>query len=638
MSQLRRITRRGERRTSPPRGGAPALDPCCPALHAATAASRRLLPVSLSPSPLSPPPPAPLSAAAPSPTSPSDHAGVSTPRSPRDSGRPEGSHEAPRAQAAHTSSASSAHTPAIAKRMTPESPTTTATRLPPPTSGPLSQRPKRTLTLLGPAPGFASLEEEARSTYTDVTENDYRYGANGYLSTVTSYPCDCKPKLEEGTRTMCRFLFGRGFYEKRNPVRTAMNVVSSWPLTVLARETRADNLRFQRKEWANVKLMKTREKGFGLVAGTDLKKCVRPSLLRVTLSSSGQFVMEYVGEVLPQRQFLQRAEKYAQSGLPHFYFMHLKKDEVRCAKCFARSAVSCVTASHPPGRLRALLVWTKPVPCFSAQVIDATRRGCFARFINHSCNPNCTLQKWVVGNQTRMGFFMKRDVAAGEELTFDYKLERYGYAEEITARFPADSALCGSTACFQAHRTASLACCRAGRKHRYATAVKTTVPDTPNCHEELHPGRHPEMRPAHASYPGPTVGARPPEVAKRNKIMIVVAGFLSGWRFVLLTLYSLQLTTCSKAINHFRYLKGLPLLHSWLKMYKDNTQMIKEVREGIVIAAWNCILQFLPKVNVLDRRTVQDEENEENVGIEFTVEKLVDHEVSEIGALAKIVG
>lgn len=50
------------------------------------------------------------------------------------------------------------------------------------------------------------------------------------------------------------------------------------------------------------------------------------------------------------------------------------------------------------------------------------------------------------------------------------------------------------------------------------------------------------------------------------------------------------------------------------------------------------ILHFLPKVNVLDRRTVQDEENEENVGIEFTVEKLVDHEVPEISALAKNVG
>lgn len=54
-------------------------------------------------------------------------------------------------------------------------------------------------------------------------------------------------------------------------------------------------------------------------------------------------------------------------------------------------------------------------------------KGNISRFINHSCNPSCVLQKWVVNSRLRMGIFATRDIAEGEELTFDYKFERYGY-------------------------------------------------------------------------------------------------------------------------------------------------------------------------------------------------------------------
>lgn len=84
--------------------------------------------------------------------------------------------------------------------------------------------------------------------------------------------------------------------------------------------------------------------------------------------------------------FSKRAKGYSESGQRHFYFMSLNKDEV----------------------------------------IDATKRGGVARFINHSCDPNCLLQKWVVGKHVRMGIFTKTFIPAGEELTFDYKFERYG--------------------------------------------------------------------------------------------------------------------------------------------------------------------------------------------------------------------
>ena len=46
--------------------------------------------------------------------------------------------------------------------------------------------------------------------------------------------------------------------------------------------------------------------------------------------------------------------------------------------------------------------------------------------MNHSCNPNCQLQKWVVGSQMRIGIYTLKDVPKGAELTFDYKFERYG--------------------------------------------------------------------------------------------------------------------------------------------------------------------------------------------------------------------
>lgn len=46
--------------------------------------------------------------------------------------------------------------------------------------------------------------------------------------------------------------------------------------------------------------------------------------------------------------------------------------------------------------------------------------------MNHSCNPNCVTQKWVIGKKMRIGIFTSREITAGEELTFDYKFERYG--------------------------------------------------------------------------------------------------------------------------------------------------------------------------------------------------------------------
>lgn len=51
-------------------------------------------------------------------------------------------------------------------------------------------------------------------------------------------------------------------------------------------------------------------------------------------------------------------------------------------------------------------------------VIDATRRGNSARWINHSCAPNCE----AVDDESRIFIEAIRNIHPGEELTYDYNL------------------------------------------------------------------------------------------------------------------------------------------------------------------------------------------------------------------------
>lgn len=132
------------------------------------------------------------------------------------------------------------------------------------------------------------------------------------------------------------------------------------------------NQRFQRGEYARVAVIKTDKKGYGLRAEQDL----RPH----------QFIFEYVGEVINEGPFHRRMRQYDGEGIKHFYFMSLSKGEF----------------------------------------VDATKKGNLGRFCNHSCNPNCYVDKWVVGEKLRMGIFAERHIQAGEELVFNYNVDRYG--------------------------------------------------------------------------------------------------------------------------------------------------------------------------------------------------------------------
>ncbi|XP_056390883.1 histone-lysine N-methyltransferase SETD1B isoform X1 [Hyla sarda] len=54
-------------------------------------------------------------------------------------------------------------------------------------------------------------------------------------------------------------------------------------------------------------------------------------------------------------------------------------------------------------------------------IIDATKFGNFARFINHSCNPNCYAKVITVESQKKIVIYSKQYINVNEEITYDYK-------------------------------------------------------------------------------------------------------------------------------------------------------------------------------------------------------------------------
>ena len=72
-------------------------------------------------------------------------------------------------------------------------------------------------------------------------------------------------------------------------------------------------------------------------------------------------------------------------------------------------------------------------------IIDATR-GSIARFVNHSCDPNCRMEKWTVNGKPRMALFAgNRGIMTGEELTYDYNFDPYSQKNVQECRCGADN-------------------------------------------------------------------------------------------------------------------------------------------------------------------------------------------------------
>ncbi|XP_072140057.1 histone-lysine N-methyltransferase 2A isoform X2 [Mobula birostris] len=74
------------------------------------------------------------------------------------------------------------------------------------------------------------------------------------------------------------------------------------------------------------------------------------------------------------------------------------------------------------------------------EVVDATMHGNAARFINHSCEPNCYSRVINVDGQKHIVIFAVRKIYRGEELTYDYKFP----IEDASNKLPCN---CGAKKC-----------------------------------------------------------------------------------------------------------------------------------------------------------------------------------------------
>ena len=76
-------------------------------------------------------------------------------------------------------------------------------------------------------------------------------------------------------------------------------------------------------------------------------------------------------------------------------------------------------------------------------IIDGACGGNDSRFVNHSCAPNCE----ALSFDDHMYFYALRDIARGEELTFDYRLNASSTRRPTKRAREAHACRCGSATC-----------------------------------------------------------------------------------------------------------------------------------------------------------------------------------------------
>lgn len=126
-----------------------------------------------------------------------------------------------------------------------------------------------------------------------------------------------------------------------------------------------------KREFVKCKPQREGGKGWGLIAVNAIPK--------------GKLIQEYVGEVIDEKEKTERLVEWNKEhpNDPNFYVMAISKD------------------------------W----------YVDAREYANMARFINHSCDPNCKVVTMNVKGYKRNGIYAIKDVAAGEFLCYDYKFD-----------------------------------------------------------------------------------------------------------------------------------------------------------------------------------------------------------------------
>lgn len=206
--------------------------------------------------------------------------------------------------------------------------------------------------------------EEAKKSFTEIGECTYGNKSLGSSGQHEQMTCDCHENWDPTSQK------NLACDDDSDCINRLTSVECTNKYGTCGKD--CQNQRFQKKQYASVAVFQTEMKGYGLRAEKDI-----PDSL---------FIYEYTGEVIDEEAFRKRMVQYDEKNIKHFYFMMLKQDSF----------------------------------------IDATRKGSLARFCNHSCNPNAYVDKWVVGEKLRMGIFAKRTIKRGEEITFDYNVDRYG--------------------------------------------------------------------------------------------------------------------------------------------------------------------------------------------------------------------